>query len=375
MKNILVFTYGDASNPATWSNVPFLLTNALEKKGYNVIRYDMSTKQNPFTLLFSLCCKIIKPKTTFYFVRSNWNRKIVEKKIKKAVLQYDNSVDLYISISYDFSPSKYTNKKVLLLSDWPIEYALERRYHRSPDFLEQQDIKRHKDIIESATYRVSLFQDVANYMNQRFRKKTVYLGGLINSFYPIDGFEEIDHRNNITFIGKKSYYKSALMLIKAFQSLDQNLIQKKHLELHIIGMTQNDFKSLKGENIYFHGYLDKGKQKERDLYYHILKETIVIVNTNDKWAGMSSIIESMYYYRPIITSKYEEFIETFGENIPFGFYSDNNEEDVKISLEKVLTLPKPQYQELSEQAHKAVKDFTYDFYVDQLINLVSTSKK
>ena len=63
MKTILVFTYGDANNPSTWSNVPYLFTNALEKKGINVIKIDISTKQNIFMYLYSLICKIIKPKT------------------------------------------------------------------------------------------------------------------------------------------------------------------------------------------------------------------------------------------------------------------------------------------------------------------------
>ena len=78
MKNIVVFTSGDSSNPSTWSNVPFLLTKSLEKKGYNIIRIDISTKNNIFTLAYTLFFKILKPKTTYYFVRSKINRKIDE---------------------------------------------------------------------------------------------------------------------------------------------------------------------------------------------------------------------------------------------------------------------------------------------------------
>ena len=118
-------------------------------------------------MLYSLICKIIRPSTTYYFYRSKINRKIAEKKIKNAVDKYDDIADLYISISFDFSPSEYTNKKVLLLSDWPIEYALEKRYNRKPDFLETGDIQRHKKVIESATHVISLFQDVAAYMKKQ----------------------------------------------------------------------------------------------------------------------------------------------------------------------------------------------------------------
>lgn len=372
MKNIIVFTYGDANNPSTWSNVPYLFTTTLEKKGYNVIKIDISTKQNPLTLFYSLICKIIKPTTTFYFYRSKINRKIVEKKIKKAVEKYDSIADLYISISFDFSPSKYTNKKVLLISDWPLEYALEKRYNRKPDFLEKNDIKRRKEVIENATYLISLFKDVTTYMNNNYKNKTVYLGGLINSLYPLKGFDEIENRKYITFIGKKSYYESAKELIKAFQMLNSKLINNKNIELHIIGMTNKDFKHINNKNIHFHGYLNKGNKEEYEKYYNIIKNSLVIVNTNNKWAGMSSILESLYYYRPIITSKYEEFIQTFSENIDFGYYSNNNSTEIKNILEKILKMNKNEYQKLALNANKAVKNFTYDAYIDKIIELTKT---
>ena len=367
MKTILVFTYGDANNPKTWSNVPYLFTKALEKKGIKVIKIDISTKQNIFMYLYSLICKIIKPETTYYFVKSKWNLKIVEKKIKKAIKQYDNEVDAYISISFDFSPNKYTNKKVLLISDWPISYAIEKRFQRKPDFLEKRDIKLHKEIIENATYRISLFKDVAEYMNKNYNCHTEYISPLINSFYPIKDFDKIENRNKITFIGKKSYYQSAIKLIKAFQKIS---IEK--LELHIIGMNQNDFPQIKNKtNIYFHGYLDKGNKKEQELYYQILKETLVIVNTNNKWAGMSSILESMYYYRPIITSPYDEFVKTFSKKINFGYYSENTEQDIHKNLKKIINLTKEEYKKMSFAAHNSVKEFTYDKYTDKVLDYIN----
>ena len=367
MKTILVFTYGDANNPSTWSNVPYLFTKALEKKGINVIKMDISTKQNIFMYLYSLICKIIKPKTTYYFVKSKWNLHIVEKRMKNIIKKYDDKVDAYISISFDFSPQKYTNKKVLLLSDWPISYAIKKRFQRNPDFLEKKDIKLHKEIIEKATYRISLFQDVQEYMNQNYNSYTHYISPLINSFYPIKDFDKIENRNKITFIGKKSYYQSAIELIKAFQKINIETI-----ELHIIGMTKKDFPNLKNTNkIYFHGYLDKGNKKEQELYYQILKETLVIVNTNNKWAGMSSILESMYYYRPIITSPYDEFIKTFGEKITFGYYSKNNEQDIYNNLKKIINSSPQNYKKMSLAANNSVKEFNYDTYTDKVLDYIN----
>ncbi len=371
MKNIVVFTYGDANNPSTWSNVPYLLTTTLEKKGYSIIKVDISTKQNILTYGYSLICKMIHPKTTYYFVRSNLNRKIVEKKIKNAVQKYDSNTELYISISFDYSPSKFTKKKVLLFSDWPMDYAIEKRFNRNQDFMERKYIAKNKEVIEQADYRISLMQDVANYMNKHYQSKTNYLGNVINSFYPIKGFEKIDNRNKITFIGKKSYYNAAKELINAFLMLDEKIINDKKLELHIIGMTKNDFKEIQNKNIFFHGYLDKGKEEEKEKYYQIIKTTLVIVNTSEKWAGISSLIECMYYYRPIITSRYDEFIKTFGKNINFGYYTNNKSKEIKKYLEKIISLPPSEYQTLANNAHENVTEFTYDAFIDKIINLVS----
>lgn len=370
MKNIVVLAYGDPRNPSTWSNVPYLFINAFEKKNFNVICCDISTKRNIFMLLYTLFFKIIKSSSTYYFVKSKINRKLVNKRIQKIVSKYDKITDFYFCFGYDFSPSEYTTKKVILFSDWPIEYAIEKRFDRNPDYFEKKDINRHKEVIENATYIISLFKDVTEYMNNRFTNKTYYLGNLINSFYSIDGFDKIEGRNKITFIGKKSYYDSAKKLIKAFEFLDGKDIEKRNLELHIIGMKSSDFSNVNNSKIYFHGYLNKGNKSDMKEYYDILRETIVIVNTSDKWAGMSSIIESMYYYRPIITSKYEEYVKTFGNNLSFGYYSKNTVEDIKNNLEKVLKLNERDYKKMSKSSHDAVKEFTYESYVDKIIKLI-----
>ena len=217
---------------------------------------------------------------------------------------------------------------------------------------------------------ISLFQDVAAYMNERFSNKTVYLGGLINSLYPIDGFEETENRNYITFIGKKAYYDSAKEVVAAFNKLDPKLVDEKNLELHIIGMEKSDFKNINNDKISFHGYLNKGDKEQYETYYNVIKKSLMLVNTNKKWAGMSSILEVMYYYRPIITSRYDEFIKTFGNDIGFGLYSENNRDEIKTNIEKILNLNDEEYNTMSMNANSAVKDFTYDSFVGKIEKMI-----
>ena len=370
-KNICVLTYGDATKPSTWSNVPYLLTKAFEKKGYNIINVDISTKRNIFTLGFNFFIKILSRKTTFYFVKTKLNKFIVERKIKHAVKKYDSVVDFYLSISYDFSPYKYTKKKIMLFSDWPIEYAIERRFERKPDFLEKMDIRNHIEVIKSATYVISLFKDVSEYMKDKYNVNVWYFGGLINGFCEVDDFRNIEDRNGITFIGKKSYIDCAKNLVEAYKQIPDKIKKKYNLNLNIIGLNKDDIKCFDNfVDINFYGYLDKGNETQRKKYYSVLKKSIVNINTSDKWAGMSSMMEAMYYYRPIITSSYDEFVKTFGKDIKFGYYCKNNSKDILNKILLILKLSKKEYQEMCKFSHNEVKNYSYDAYVENLLNLI-----
>lgn len=374
MKKIVVFTYGNSNDPTVWSNVPYLLTKELEKQNCELLRVNIETKQNFLTYFYSLLCKILIRKTTYYFVRSKINRIIVNRKIKKIVKKYDEWADFYISISYDFSPSPFTNKDVILVSDWPIEYAIEKRFKKNPDFLEMKDIKRHKYLLDNATYKISLFQDVATYMNKYYKGKTYYLGGLINAFESTDGYDKINNRNYITFIGKKSYIDSAQEIIKAFKLIDKKMILSKNIELHIIGMNKKDFPKVDNNRIIFHGYLNKGNDNQRKEYYNIIRHSLVIINTNDKWAGMSSILECMYYYRPIITSKYDEFVKTFGNKIDFGYYANNNYQDILNKINLLLKQSYKNYTKMAFNSHEKVKDFSYCNFVKKILEIQQKNK-
>lgn len=370
MKTITVFTYGDSNDPSIWSNVPYLFVKILEKN-FKVNRVNMQRRKDLFDILITILAKLFFYRTTYYYYRSKHFRNKVERYIKKMVKRYDDETDFYISMSFDFSPKRYTKKKVLLFSDWPIEYAIERRFNKKIDALEKIGIKNKRYILEEADYVVSMFADVKEYMEKELNRKIYYFGQLINSMYSLDGFDKKKNANNITFIGRIAYKECAYQLIKAFNMIDDEVKEKRDLKLHIVGMTENDIKCKKNDRIIFHGYLNKGLEKDRVMYYEILKNTLVIVNTSNKWAGMSSLLESMYYYCPIITSSYDEFVKTFGKNIDFGFYSKNDAKDIKKYITKILKMEENEYYKLCLNSHKNVSGFTYDDYVSKIINLIN----
>lgn len=116
--------------------------------------------------------------------------------------------------------------------------------------------------------------------------------------------------------------------------------------------------------------MNKGDKEQYETYYNVIKKSLMLVNTNKKWAGMSSILEVMYYYRPIITSRYDEFIKTFGNDIGFGLYSENNRDEIKTNIETILNLNDEEYNTMSMNANSAVKDFTYDSFVGKIEKMI-----
>ena len=86
-KEIIVFSCGDSNDISTWSNVPFLFTTMLEKKGYVVHRVDTSPSKivNRLfnTISFVLFRRIFKLKACPEFHRTFLHRLIVYRRIKR----------------------------------------------------------------------------------------------------------------------------------------------------------------------------------------------------------------------------------------------------------------------------------------------------
>lgn len=365
MKKIVVLTYGDANKPSTWSNVPYLLVNALKKDKNHVIKsYNIETKQNLLTYFYSFICLLINRKSRYYFVRSKINYNIVMKKIKKIVDKEDNDTDLYLLISYDYDIKKYTNKKVMLLSDWNVDYDIENWLKRKPFKSELKHLERTKTAIRNADYVVSLVESFKNYATDKYHRPVYYFGMPINAFYDSNDFNNFYTRKNITFIGKKSYIESAREVLKAFENMNLN-----GFELHFIGLTKKDFIKTNNSNVYFHGYLNKGKENELKDYYDIIKNSLVVINTSEKWSGLSSISEVLYYYRPIIIAKNSETLKKFGNNSSFVFYSKNNAKEIEKNIRKIMKLQIKDYRKICVDAHDFVKENTYDKFVTRLLDI------
>ena len=376
IKEVTVYTNGDSTNLSTWSNVPFFFTENLVSRGIKVNRVDLS----PSPLLnkiYSIICgrliRIIYKDTTYTYFRSLVHFLHVRRRIKKAVSAYANS-QLNIFLTFSFSSTGLTKTPAIQFCDWTYDHYINYHQNRKPDLFEKFCIKREDSQIEGSSLILALFPGVAEYMKGRYKNKNIFhLGNVINSLHQVASSQILEKKpksNSLLFIGSQKYAEGAKCLVHAFHQLKKDY---PNLSLDMIGLEYNefgsDFRDQLKDGVNCYGYLDKGKENERKLYYSLLENAKIFVNTTPKWGAFSATLEAMYFYIPVIVTPYKEFVETFGMEIGFGCYCENNSVDLLCaSIRKILN--HPSYDTLCINAHESVKDFTWDDYIDKILKTV-----
>ena len=378
IKEILFFSRGDSNIASTWSNVPYLFTKHLEEKGITVRRINIESH----TLFNKLLEKIwnhlifkflnLKFKGIHYqYLRSFHSNKVSYSIIKKEITKYPKA-DFCIFIGYEYI-NKFNSIPSMLFGDWTLEILIKERENREPFFIEKKLIENENNNINSAAIVVSLFSQCKESMKRinPLANIVAYDKNVINNLYEgtIEKESILELKNqakNILFIGRENYLEGAKLLVKSFHELYK---EDRSLQLHIIGLTQKHFESLPIDNVCFHGFLRKDVEEEKNLYYDLLLKAKVVINPTPIWGGYSSIIESMFFYTPIIISPFKEFVSEFGQDINFGIYNKHFDAKSLISsIKEIIFLPYEKYKLMAMNAHKSVESYTWDSYVNKIIN-------
>ena len=376
ISEVTVFTNGDSNNISTWSNVPFFFTENLIARGIKVNRVDLSPSPVLNTLYSRTWERIIRTiykNTTYTYFRSLIHFLHTRLRIKNAVRAHTNS-QLNIFLTFSFSSAGLTKTPAIQFCDWTYEHYIKYRENRQPDIFERRCIKREDSQIEGSNLILPLFPGVTEYMKERYKNKNiVHLGNVINSLHQVSNSQTLEKKpksNSLLFIGNEKYAEGAKCLLQAYHKLKKDY---PNLSLDIIGLKYSDFGSNFGDQlkdgVNCHGYLDKGKETERNLYYSLLQDAKVFVNTTPKWGAYSATLEAMYFYTPVIVTPYKEFVETFGMKIGFGCYCENNSLDLLCAnIKKILN--HPSYSTLCINAHESVKDFTWGEYIEKMLKTI-----
>lgn len=368
---ILFFCIGDSTNASTWSNVPYLFGNELERRGVTLRRINLAPNQ----LVSKLYNKTVLPLSRLFFPgnayaynRTALHAFFVNRKIRRAVRCYQNA-DYCFFICFHFY-NRFSKIPSLLFCDWTFKHLIEDRFRRKPNIFERRFIRQEHAAINNAKYVLSLFKESAKVMKMDCPNATIehFHGNLVNSFYkgslppPQKIIEKKKGEKRILFIGNRAYRAAAVKTAEALQYMDEDTT------LDIIGMTVEDV----GEDnpqVKCHGYLRKDVENERNLYYKLLFEASVVTNTTPQWGGYSSVIESMYYYTPVLISPFNEFVLEFGEDISFGKYNEEfTSECIANNLRSLLH--SSNYNQMCLNAHEAVKDFSWEIFTDKILSMI-----
>lgn len=372
IEKIILFTYGDATNASTWSNVPYLLTKSLEEKGFEITHVNLASE--PKIKLFwnkyigTFLSFFYKDQQCYYEV-SFLNQLINNRKIKKNVNKNKDAC-FNIFLGYDFY-NKWTNVPSLLLCDWSYNIYIKERMKRQPYFFEKYYFNKNSEAIRNADIVVSLFQDYASKMETEHRRKIECYGKNVVNNLSLEIFEEEEilneksQSNSLLFIGKIYYREGADRLIRIFKKLKTKY---PNLTLDIIGFTKEEYGE-EVEGVNFLGYLRKEVEEENILYYRSLKNAKLLVNPSELWAAYSSTVEAMYFYTPVLLPRIQQFIKEFGDNISNGEYIDNfSDENMIKQIEEIIF--SDYYRQKCKKSHELVEDYTWDNYTNWLTKLM-----
>ena len=368
---ILFCTTAPSKSYKSWSNIPYLLHKNLEKRGYVVKNYVMREVE-PIKMVFNLPVRVtnkfFKLGTTYFYVRTPVHF-FFTYLYSRFIGLISTKQDVMVVQGFSY-PLRNGKNRQIILGDWPSEYLFEKFLRRQPSRLERKSIDRENAVIEAADAVITLFPNVREYMLRKYKNQNIYyFGNVVNVddevVLPYDIRERKLNSRRFLFVGQPFYLPGALELIAAAF----NLRQKGFMcQVDIIGI-DHSLIGKKYEWLTVHGYLDKEKPSDKQKYYDLLSNARLFVNTTLGWSGFQAILEAMYFYNPIAVRSNESLNSYFPNLTTFAHIVNEDE----LSLESILAdclSDFSKYQQMSDNARKAVESSTWNNFTNKLIGLL-----
>ena len=369
VKRLLVVSTEDSTKLRSWSNVPYLFCRNLELQEIELCRLTLkqSVVGSWFVRVLQGVLRLLGGKsTTWTYSRASWYVRRAQGQIDQALKE--TRADAVLVLSFSYGPSLPVDVPLFLFGDWTLGYAIEIQRNRTADKFEQRAIDRELDLIGSADGVFVLFPIAEQYLRQVLpNAKSHYLGNVINAVAE-PSEEDLKQKlrsQTLLFVGKPHYLEGARHLIEAYRSLKPKY---PNLSVEIVGMESHFFENLPA-GVTCHGYLDKGNDLQRQLYYCLLRSARVFINTTPGWSSFSAMLEALYFYTPTITSRYPEVVETLGRRPNCGTYYEEGLRPLADLIEDFLAVS--DYEGRAIAAHEATKKFTWSCYVSDFLDVAN----
>lgn len=360
---------GNANDVNTWSNVPYFIVQGLKENGHNVLTVDMRIKY--VAVLYNLV--VTKPllylfrKSLYSYDRSLLKNILYNWKLK-SIAKNTQGTDLYLSM-VDGNLYKYTNKKYIYLVDWTFEYEVIQDYKKNIDFLERGFITRQEKMMMNASINIIMRESCKEFVLNKYRKMTIYgpKTNVINSLLIEPIKFSFKDTNNVVFLGAPRYLKGATQLLKISEKI---LSIDSSINIYFIGITLVDvgLQLSYNDRIHFCGYLDKGLEQEKNLYYKIICGAKVCVNTNEGFVSIASLMEASYLGKPVIVSRHHQTLSMYGENSNCVFYCDGTNEDLYELILYLYQQNMEEYGVLCERCREQFKNSTWSEFLKGILS-------
>lgn len=377
VRRVILCADGDSRDIDLWSNIPFLLSAELERRGTELIVINL---QVPWLIRrfwrYSLGArhKLRHWHTSVDFYRSRTNHWLTSWRLNRAVRRHGGPDTILINLSISGAPTRCTIP-VVLLSDWSYHYYVTERLGRQPDRAEKATIDRDNAAMARANLVILLFPESAARLQRqipsgRFR----FIGHVINDHPqapppPQQPPAATPHSpSRLLFVGRPRYSEGLELLLQALAQLPADL----QVELDVIGINPHEFTTPSELQtvVRLHGYLSKADSAQRTTYYTLLNQADLVINASSRWGGVSATVEAMHRRTAVLTAPYAEFQALFGNSIPFGaYFGEVTHSAVAAAITAQLQDP-VRLAEQQQAAHQDVNGFTWEVFVDRLFSEV-----
>jgi glycosyltransferase involved in cell wall biosynthesis len=362
-------TTENANNYRSWSNIPYLIKNKLQEKGYcvkNIILYELQPIKFLFNILIRGINRQSKNKTTFFYNRTYLHyllTYIYSLYIK--IVAHKN--DLVLIQGFTHPPIIFYNKTILL-GDWPYRYIFQNFLKGVPSSFERHAIMREDRLIERANIVITLFPDVHDFMLSNYQNKNIFfLGNFVNVDFSFDPLPITFKKssNRILFIGRSQYIDSAFELVEAINRLR---LLGEEINLDIVGITKAEM-PINYDWVKIYGYLDKGVPDQKKKFYELLKNARVIANTTKNWNGFQALLEGMYFSNPMLIRDNPNINKFFDNLDDISYIVNDNPDSLCDKIKEVFD--EKHYSFKASCARKVSEQHTCGHFVEKLLALIN----
>ena len=285
---INLFTYGDARDINTWSNVPYFFHRALLTRDVLVNPIDLAPSDSLAFGLFcrwrnvrsrlASCCGLNTPSDVF---RTRVNYALTNARARSGSHLHAGA-HLNVFLTFSFSSHRYSSKPVVLYCDRTYEQHLED-CARIPTSRDRAFIAMERENLEHADLVLAMSELCRDFINTRYKtRRLAYLRAGINvESNDIDTRALIarkERHHEILFVGRGAHKRGVDILIKAFMIFNQR--QGGRFALRVVGVRPDELApelQVARSDVHLYGYLDRNVPSQRDLYHALIQSARLFV--------------------------------------------------------------------------------------------------